>query len=91
MEAEIRSLDRDIEATFSNIQILKRRLRAIESGSSSVTTSDYAYDQALRQHNDLVGEYNALLARRERRYNEYESALAAANARIQRRNASPSN
>ena len=44
-------------------------------------------DPPLNEHNNLVEEYNTVLARRGERYREYESALDAANLRIQLHNA----
>lgn len=82
LEASVQALDAQLASSESEIERLKRQIRAIEGGYGVYSTSDPEYERLIDRHNAGVRNYNDLLLRRRLAYREYNTALDAFNQHV---------
>ena len=87
LEVEIGQMDSQLESVSASITRYKRQIEGYESQvRSGVRVNQYAYEQALEQHNQLVARYNSLLVSRNAKYGDYQREIDSVNDMVSRYN-----
>lgn len=87
METELEQIDSTIESLSTRINLLKSQVDGYESAAQKGQyVNQYSYNSAIENHNNLVNEYNTVLAKRKNKYSEYEQEFKRINGLIDRYN-----
>jgi chromosome segregation ATPase len=87
VEAEITQMDSRLDSLTSRIRRYKRELEGYEKEArSGLSVNQNSYEEVLANHNRLVEQYNALLARRNSKYKQYEQEIDSVNDMVSRYN-----
>jgi tetratricopeptide (TPR) repeat protein len=82
LETKVKALDSQLSSSESEIDDLKRQIRAIEGGYGVYSTSDYEYERLIERHNAEARDFNEVVLQRRLAYSEYKSALDAFNQHV---------
>ena len=87
LEVEIGQMDSQLESISASITRYKREIKGYETQVwSEFRLNQYAYEQALEQHNRLVARYNSLLVSRNAKYGDYQREIDSVNDMVSRYN-----
>jgi hypothetical protein len=88
IELELTRIDLQLKSLALPIDDYKASIKNYESQADLGQEIDKsAYDQAIRSHNTLVDQYNAILARRQTKYAGYKAGIAHVNEMVNQYNA----
>lgn len=87
IEFELDQMDSSMNSLSTKIKELKTKIDNYESSvANGQYVNQYSYNSTLENHNDLVDEYNSILAKRRVKYSEYEREFKRVNDLINRYN-----
>src|SRR5690606_5101767 len=85
VEAELTQMDSRLDSLSASIRRYKREIEDYEKEArSGLSVNQNPYEQALASHNQLVDQYNALLARRNSKYGQYKQEIDSVNEMVSR-------